>query len=720
MKVDVDELVFFDDPHVVGDTFIFEPTGSEEPLGMLLAVAETEEREGVGRELLETTVAAMQREYYRDVRRGMLTSFESALHQANLVLHDVGERGVRDWMGSFHVALGVLSGRTLHVSSAGHGHILLARKRRVTSLTDNLSHSPITDPLRTFSQVASGVVSSSDVLYFGTSGLEEVFRRGDLASFAIGHSARGIALRLQQLYEDQSNHLPVAVLVATLIPEHVAAPRETPVSYETTQRKPILVSSHLKPRQPLDINRSLGKRVVLVAGQASVYLGRKLKSALWPLVVRGSRNGGQMLYKASRTAGRNVWSLTQQTLPKAKAVSGKISLGGVQSWPRRARAGLRGWVASLPASSKVFAVLALLLAGALVFSLVMLQKKRVDDWQFQQASELLNEARTKKESAATALIYDNRDQARSLLQEASGLVTSLRDTNLYQEQAAELAGDITAVYDRLDKVSRVTSQQRRVVGDFASVMAGGKLAQLFWLQGNLFAYDSANNTIVRMTQEGEPRVVSKTTQGIGFFTIGTTHEADKSLVLATDSPGMALFDAKTEVLQKQEIALPSSEPEVVALATYGNRLYLYDRTAKNIYGYNKTLRGYSGGDAWITDADFPRDNIVDIGVDGYVYTLHKDGTVRKLLKGAPVDFTLEQVEPAMAESSRLVINENLRHLYVFDQPNKRVVVFDTTGNLNRQIYLGGDSAANSVTVDPEETTLYVLDGTQVLAVSLVE
>ncbi|MFH1353672.1 MAG: hypothetical protein ABIH36_00075 [bacterium] len=710
MRTDVDELVFFDDSLVVGDTFIFEPAGSEEPLGMLLAAAETEGRDGVGRELLETMVAALQREYYRDVRRGMLASFESALHQANLVLHDITERGVRDWMGSFHLALGVLSGRTLHVSSAGNGRVLLARQRRVTSLTDNLSHSPITDPLRTFSQVASGVVSQGDVLYFGTSHMEQIFRREDLASFAVDHSAAGITLRLQQLYEDQRKRLPVAVLVATLsLEENMAMVKKTRAVVPSARREPVAVSNYLAPRRPLEINRSILRRLALLTGRILVYSGKKIGSVLWPLLLRGSRQGGRVLYKASKSAGR-----------KAQQVSGKISLEGVQTWPQLARKNLRHWLATLPKSSKVFAVLALILAGALVISLVMMQKKRATDYQFQQASEMLHEARTKKEAADTALIYDNRDQARSLLAEAEDLTARLRDTGLYQEEVGGLKSDITTVYDRLDKVMRVQEEQLRVVGDFSDVLPGAKLSQLLWLQNNLYAYDRTNNTIVRMSQEGTTDVVSRTTQGIGFFTTATTQGADKSLVLATDSPGMALFDAKTGVLQKQEIELPSGEPEVKSLATFGNRLYLYDAAAGNIYGYSKTLRGYSGGNAWITAEDFPRDNIVDIGVDGYIYTLHQDGVVGKLLKGAPVDFTLEQVEPAISGSAKLIINENLVHLYIFDPPNRRVVIFDTMGNLNRQIYLGDGSSASGIAVDTEETALYVLDGTRVLAVSLRE
>jgi hypothetical protein len=708
MKVDLDEVVLFDDSGVLGDTFIFEPSRAEQQLGRLLVSAEIAEREGTNRDLLDTVVHALQREYYRDPRRGVLVSFESALHQANLVLHDIVEQGERDWMGSFHAAVGVLVKTTLHVSTAGDGMVLMARGGRVTCITTGLSHSPITDPLRTFAQVASGVIAVRDVLFFGTSEVSTVFRQDDLRRLVINSSAGMIATRLKQLYEDQHSEAPLAVLVASLLPEHAAYTQEQN-EFERAARPPVGRVPHLAPRQPLAINNSLFRRLLVLSGRLLVSLWHQIRQVVWPIVKRGSQRGGAALYRVSRAAGRNVTTLTKRTAPAVKMMPKRI-------WAPR----LLGLARSLPRSSKIFALVALVLAASLVVSLVLLQKKRTADAQFQQASELLHEARTKKEAADTALIYDNRDQARALLRDAETLLERIEIIGLYHEQTSELRDGILSAQDRLDKVTRITQDAARKIGDFAAVAGSANLSRLFYLDGSLYSYSSRDNTIVRMDAAGAATVVSQTSQGIGFFVAGTIHEADKSLVLITDSPGAALYDTKTQLLQKQEISLPSGDSEVLSVATFGNRIYVYDRSAANIYGYSKTLRGYSGGDAWITDSAFPRDTVTSIGVDGYIYTLHQDGSVRKLLKGAPVEFTLESIEPALSGSARLLITENLDHIYILDPPNQRVAIFDTLGNLNRQVFLGDLAAALDIAVDADETTLYVLDGTTVWAVSLLE
>ncbi len=734
LSPDVDELILMGDPGYVGDTYIFEPSPGEEHLGYLFAAVEIENREGTGKELLDTALQSLQREYFREPSRGVLASFESALHQANLILHDVAERGMRDWMGYFHAACGVLAYSTLHISTAGNAAVLLVRRSRVAVVSVGLSHSPITDPLRTFSQVASGMVTKHDMLLLVTSRFEQLFRHEDVARFAITHSASTVALRLKQLYEDQGEQLPVAVLAVCLLPKR-AAPAETERQQPVWQsrRAPVEGLAALAPRQPLVIRRSFIKRFLLLLGRITLSIGHWIASATWLVVTHGGRRSGQFLRQVSsaahgrmrRSAKRLVgYSSSEQTSQPAASwlrFSPKgLNLTGWRSVPRWLVTVLMVRFRALPLSSKLLAIVTLVLTVTLIVSFVLLQKKRVEDRQVQRASELLHEARTKKDAAEAALIYDNRDQARTLLSEATKLSEDLTVLGLYQDQSKELATALAAARDRLEKVLRITGEVARTLGDFGNAFADSQPSSLYFVDGRLYTFDPANNTIATLDESGTVNVVSKTSQGIGYFKTGAAHEADKMLILVTDEPGAALFDTKTSLLQKQEISLPLETVEVRTIATFGNRLYLYDRAAHNIFSYNKTLRGYAGGAPWITDDQVPRDNIVSISIDGFIYSLHEDGTIRKLYKGAAAEFTQEAVQPPLQRADRLLTGERLLHLYVLDRSGQRVVVFDKKGELKRQIFLESATAVADIAVNADETTLYVLDGTRVLAVSLVE
>ncbi|MEK7557249.1 MAG: hypothetical protein AAB538_04705, partial [Patescibacteria group bacterium] len=197
-------------------------------------------------------------------------------------------------------------------------------------------------------------------------------------------------------------------------------------------------------------------------------------------------------------------------------------------------------------------------------------------------------------------------------------------------------------------------------------------------------------------------------------------EADKTILLATDAPGIALFDSNDNSLLRQEIDLPSEQSRIGALATFGSRLYLHDQVGGQLHVYNKTLRGYSGGEGWITDESFPKDTIRSLAVDGNIFTLHSDGTVRRLFKGAPAEFALAEVSPNLSGASRIITSEEHQYLYVVDPANARVVIFTKEGELSRQIFIQDARNMQDAAVGPEENTLYVLDGTRVLQVPLSE
>lgn len=710
LQPDISELILCADPRYVCETYVFEPNEREVSLGRLVAVAETEARDGVGNDLLDMVISAIQREYYRDPSRGILPSFESALHQANLVLHDSVDRGVRDWMGYFNVAIGVLAGNVLHISVAGEAMVLLARRARVATISYGLSHLPITNPLRTFSQVASGAISSRDTIYFGTGAFESLYQETDLSRLSLDHSASTISLRLQQHYRDHGATAPVSVVTVTILPQNIAEPRRE-IFTESPRRRALMpaLGSPL-PRKPLIIYRSRLRQLLATAGQLLVSIFRYLKTHVWPLVKKGSRRSGNLLVSTSRATGRGVQSLAQRQWQRYRQPK-NLTI------PRSPTERLRQGISSLPISSKIFAILAVVLAIAFVTSLLLLKHKRAEDQQIQRASELLHEARTKQESATTALIYNNRDQARSFLNDATQLADQLATTGLYTTETQELKTNIQTERDRLQKTLRLAGPTVTTVGDFSSLLSARQTQQLFFVDKALYTVNAENNMVVKMELDGKTSIVNQTSQGIGAFTTGVALEADKMLILATNEPGVAIFDTKAALLQKQEISLPAADAHLVALAPFGNRLYLYDQTTHNIFGYSKTLRGYSGGTAWLKKP-LSGDDVASLAVDGFIYLLHADGSVTKFLKGDPVDFKTETIDPPIKAATHLVTNENLKNLYILDPDTKRVIVFNKKGELQQQIYFESAEHLTAIALSADEKTLYTLDGTRVVSAPL--
>lgn len=684
------ELILCKDPNVICETYLFEPSADEERLGFLFAAAETEDRGGIGKPLLDSVMTAIQREYYRQPERSPSTSFEMALHQANLLLYDTQQSGVRDWMGHFHVAVGVLAGSHLHISVAGAGAVLLARKTHVTNISQGISHFPITDPLKTFAQVASGEVEPRDALFFTSAPFESLFSSAAVGRFALEHSASTIGSRLEQLYLDQGHRVSLSVTVVTVLPAYIANPKQETTPPKMPAERRNAVPSVSGPRSPLIIKRSYFRQAILLTRSIISYIWNAIATWVWPAVKTVSRGATKKIH---------TLSIPKPSLPK-------FSLTKI----------LR-WAFSLPKSSKLFAAVAVVLFIALGISIVLLQHKRVTDATIEAASQKLHEARTKVDAAKTALIYDNRDQASGLLADATKITQQLMSGTLYQQETRQLMNDITQEQDRLQKIFRTNAVNTKTLGTFSGIIKGKNPSRLFFVNGGLYAASSETNAIAKMGTDGKAELVHNTTAGIGFITGGNAQGADKTILFGTDPAGIALFDTKDNSLTSQAIDLHSSPS---AFFLFGNRLYAYDEKQENIFSYSKTLRGFTGGSPWITDANAQKKDIVSIAIDGNIYTLGKNGKIQRLFRGAVADFVQASVDPSLSSATRILTDDTMQNMYVLDGAHKRVVVFTKKGALVRQLFFENVVSLTDIALSPDETHLYALEGANVLDVTLTE
>lgn len=712
------------------ETYIFEPSVGEEEFGYFFASCETFESSGFGPALLETIITAIRNEYYREPGRLPSRSFEMALHQANLILHDMTEQGVRNWMGYLNIATGVLTDRELHISVSGEATVYLARKARLTCISEGLSHHPITNPLSTFSQVASGTVSQSDTLFFSTSAFQRALRPVDITRISLDRSANTIAARLQQQYEDQGTHAPLGVVVVVMLPEYIAHTAREESSRDDRTNVPQRTTSgvsakSVQPFRPLNIQRNWQHAGIIAVIQVMTLFWKIVRKKLFPILAKGSLHGRTLIIQASKATGKNIYSLTTKksqfdsVKSKGPPFFKKILIASIH-WivdiPRR----IQDTFSRSPQSSRVLVVICTLLVIVLGVSIMLLQRKRATDESIQRASEMLHEARTKKDAAATALIYNNRDQALVFLEEARDLTRQLSSTDLYVQEIQQLNDEIVTQSDHVQRISRVKQSEAPIVGDVSQLIKEAKPSHIFIVEHTLYTFHPLTNEIIMITPREQAKVVHETTQGIGFFSGGVPHDSDKTIVLWTDSDGIAIFDSRDNTINAQEIDSPSAQPDIRAIGVYGNRLYLYDSAARNIFSYNKTLRGFSDRQTWIRDTDAPRDGITSLAIDGSIFALYKDGMIRQFYKGNESEFSLEAIKPSLEGSRKLMTTDKLEHLYVADTSNKRIVIIAKDGSLIKQLYLEKDVDFIDAVISPDERYIYLLDGHLIREVMLAQ
>jgi hypothetical protein len=159
-----------------------------------------------------------------------------------------------------------------------------------------------------------------------------------------------------------------------------------------------------------------------------------------------------------------------------------------------------------------------------------------------------------------------------------------------------------------------------------------------------------------------------------------------------------------------------------AAATYEQNLYVLDPAANTIHRFRPAANGtYTNRDAYFAaTSGVNLANAIDLAIDGHVYVLFSDGTIRRYLGGAPAAFSLEGLPTPLGKPVQLYIREGMGSLYILDTANDRIVQVTREGRYQRQFRAPGGIFANAAdfAVNANETSLWVVGSGQVTQFSL--
>lgn len=141
---------------------------AREPLGMLAGVMTIGDRSENSSYIVNFLTSLAKKEYYGNPRRDAVESFEASLHKVNIGLAELAKEGNTEWIGTLDAAFCAVERNNLHFSVAGKARVLLFRDHRLSSISDGLVDESEDHPMKTFTDVASGKVSSGDRILITT------------------------------------------------------------------------------------------------------------------------------------------------------------------------------------------------------------------------------------------------------------------------------------------------------------------------------------------------------------------------------------------------------------------------------------------------------------------------------------------------------------------------------------------------------------------------
>jgi hypothetical protein len=170
---------------------------------------------------------------------------------------------------------------------------------------------------------------------------------------------------------------------------------------------------------------------------------------------------------------------------------------------------------------------------------------------------------------------------------------------------------------------------------------------------------------------------------------------------------------------KKEIVKNQSDWQAAGgLSNYFGNIYVLDKKQNQILKYVSLDSGlaktnYFGAD---TTPDFSK--AVSMAIDSSVYVLSSDGTINKFTKGKADTFSINGLSKPLSNPKAIVTNADDTNVYVLDNGNSRIVVFDKSGNYKTEYGASIIKSAKDFEVLESDKIVYVLSGGKLFQIDL--
>jgi len=719
-----------------GNVFIAHPTPVEqETFGNLMIITDIQSQDRINQDIINTIQQEVKKHYYQSSDLNIETAFENALQKTNEKLHQLIEDGLADWVDKLNIIIAVIKGSELHFTQVGNMQAYLIQGSKIVDIL-NASNTPAEleiNPLKIFSNIISGKLNEGDYLLFCTGSLLDFISLEKMKKTITGSRPQDAAAYIENLLIDTDQKTTFAALIAQLVPSAQAQKEYMPLNLGHSQYSAPQVSMEEMQSREKQTSELLTPSLLPLFKKGIAQFSERTKKLLnrqpasrqdKPYPERVKPTGGNELPEKDKTTSQNLLSGLGNIVKIIFVSLGKGFLAlfnlvrdwrqskqKVKNWPDRLAqsisTGIEKFI-SLPASRKALLAAAVILIFAFAQSIVTLGEGQEKEKQTEEYSQLISQIQQKQEEIDAALIYENNQEAVTLLRETRELVAQLPEKK-YQEQINQFNQDLQQQSDKINKVVVIDSPEP--LFDYATLEEGSTVRGIAQVGSRLFSFNPNNNSIYTYNTETQATdLVSGSDQEIGNLQMKALPEDDDYLIFYTNSDKIMRFAVNDGSWAEREITYNNQDKVIKDIASYANRLYILDSKNNQIFRHQPTASGYGQGQPWVT-AELDLQDANALAIDGSIYVLKNSGEVWKMTQGSQVDFSLDQIDPAFSNPTRLYTSPDLKNIYILDPENNRLVVFDKEGKIQNQYRSDKFDGLKDAVVDEANNTIYILNKT---------
>ncbi|MBN1581189.1 MAG: hypothetical protein JXA89_10840 [Anaerolineae bacterium] len=447
------------------------------------------------------------------------------------------------------------------------------------------------------------------------------------------------------------------------------------------------------------------------ASQTGTQRRRGTSGGLWQERVLPVLN---KIGQGARTLGERILPDSQ---PGGEAQRTRQRRGAARSRRRRGQTGpqVRGWVAAA-------------IAIPIVVLLFVFGYSWYRDWSHKaQFSAKLEALRSKRDIALSS--SESPVIARDYWHEVLVLADDAAAMQPEDVEVAQIRTQAETELDRIDGVRRL-GQPFRLYEYTQTALSSGRVIvaglDVYVLDrgAGIVYHHALNETRDALRDSTAEQVLLKQGQPVETYNVGPLidiawmkdgGERQAGALLILDANGLLLeYDPTWEKIGVQTVGGVDSWRNPTAIDTYDSNLYLLDSMANQVFKYWN--QQYDAEPTrWLTQESIDLTKAVDMGIDGNIYLVHRDGRLTKYFGGEAVSFVITRMPLPLANADALYmdVEDVAQYLYIADSVEGRVVQLDREGAFVRQFKpaRGQESVFASLAgifVDERDGKLYYL------------
>lgn len=713
--------------------FLSQPTPLEQKnLGRIFALIEFTEQFSFAEEVVNYLDDHFFQSYYRSSDFEVEAAFERSLHKVNTAVHDLINQHGEDWVYKTNIVLGVVYDSDIHLSYVGKIEAYLAQNDAMVDIIQHPQTAEI-QPLKLFNNIISGKCPEKGALIIATSTMLDYLSLEKIRRSIKDQSPAEAVQNFETLFSEQDTMSNVAAFI---------------IKYErtnaTTDDSDVPATTSTTPMERSQFSDDRDSMEKLIHQERTT--GDLLTPSIWPSLKQRIKNVSNLNKEdgvmASKTSSSQNYAKSQSPIVTWLIQAGKfiaywtkqilimlVRLGRMLfAWLKRffknpdslsatvggSMRGTASWWRRLSNPRKIF--LALFILTLIIFGVSLLRKdNEVDtDATNQTQAATLTEVRNKLGEVESKQIMKDEAGARELLSEAETLLAEVpADSKAYTEtNGDELRAKINEYNGALNKVKTLASVE--TVASFSSIENAATVGNITKIGNNVYGFAESNDSVYRVNLSDKAVTTVIAGSDSESAVRGVENDSAATTLAQIGNKKFVQFNPVLEKTSPVTVTL-KDKVAVTDFDVFANRLYVLDVGQKNILRLNKSANNYNQSETWL-DETVGLENAVTFDIDGSIYVLFKDGSIKKYDGGTESEFTVATFSPSLSGATELLKTDPAEPFYILNPTTQRVVVLNGDGNLEQQFTHPEFANAKDLLVDGD--TAYVLTSNNVVSFSL--